>query len=138
MKPLLLLSIIASVLLGGCSDPNRAVLESDESQLKIRSIQTRNFESSDLNVMMRTAIATLQDLGFVIDSADEKLGTITGTKLDGYQLRMTLSVRAKGSKQIVVRASAQYENEIITDPKPYQDFFAALEKAIFLTAHQVD
>jgi hypothetical protein len=26
----------------------------------------------------------------------------------------------------------------VEDPKPYQDFFTALEKSMFLTAHQVD
>jgi hypothetical protein len=26
----------------------------------------------------------------------------------------------------------------VVEPKPYQDFFVALEKAMFLTAHQVE
>ncbi|MCE2924093.1 MAG: hypothetical protein ACK54T_00235 [bacterium] len=83
-------------------------------------------------------MATLQDLGFVVDSADDTLGTVTGTKLDGYALRMTVSIRAKGSTQLMVRASAQYNLKAIEDPEPYQQFFASLSKAIFLTAQQVD
>jgi hypothetical protein len=45
--------------------------------------------------MLRTVIATMQDLSFVIDKADAGLGTVSGTKLDGYQLRMTVTVRPR-------------------------------------------
>lgn len=40
--------------------------------------------------------------------------------------------------QLMVRASAQYNLKAIEDPEPYQQFFASLSKAIFLTAPQVD
>jgi hypothetical protein len=126
------------LVLVGCASTQRSVLESEESQVQMRSIQTRAFDTTDLNKMMRTCIATLQDLGFVIDAADDEIGTITATKLDGYQLRMTVSVRARGERQLLVRANAQYQVQLVKDPKPYQDFFSALEKAIFLTAQQVD
>ncbi|HYD32556.1 MAG TPA: hypothetical protein VEB64_17065 [Azospirillaceae bacterium] len=88
--------------------------------------------------MLRTVIATLQDLGFVVDNADATLGTVSGTKLDGYALRMTVSLRPRGQAQTVVRANAQYNIVAVEDPQPYQQFFAALEKALFLTAQQVD
>jgi hypothetical protein len=39
---------------------------------------------------------------------------------------------------MLVRANAGYEEEVVKDPKFYRDFFAALEKAMFLTAHEVD
>lgn len=83
-------------------------------------------------------MATLQDLGFVVDNADETLGTVSATKLDRYALRMTVSVRPRGTRQLLVRANAQYQLRSVEDPEPYQQFFAALEKSIFLTAHQVD
>lgn len=88
--------------------------------------------------MLRTIIATLQDLGFVIDKADAVLGSVSGTKLDGYQMRMTVTVRDKDKKQCLVRANAQYNVVAVEDPEPYQQFFAALEKSLFLTAHEVD
>ena len=87
---------------------------------------------------MRTVIATLQDLGFVVDKADLSLGTISATKLDGYAMRMTVTARAKGNTQTVVRANAQLNTYPITDPQPYQNFFVALERAMFLSAHSVD
>jgi hypothetical protein len=51
---------------------------------------------------------------------------------------MTVTVRSKGNKQTLVRANATYNLKSVENPEPYQDFFAALEKAMFLTAHQVD
>jgi hypothetical protein len=83
-------------------------------------------------------IATLQDLGFVIDKADSLLGTVSATKLDSYALKMTVSVRPRGGTQLLVRANAQYNIKAVEDPQPYQQFFEALQKAMFLTAHEVD
>ena len=83
-------------------------------------------------------IATLQDLGFVIEKADLELGTVTGTKLDGYALRMSVSVRPRNAKQLLVRANAQYQEQAVTDPAPSQAFFNSLGKGMFLTAQNVD
>ena len=86
---------------------------------------------------LRTVIATLQDLGFVVDEADEVLGSVSATKLDGYRLRLTVIARPRGESQLLVRANAQYNLRAIEDPQPYQDFFTALQQAMFLTAHAV-
>jgi hypothetical protein len=117
--------------------PPKPVLEG-ESQVALRSIQTRTFETSDREMTLRTVIATLQDLGFVIDKADASLGAVSATKLDGYELRMTVTVRRKTEDAMLVRASAQYQMEPIDDPATYQDFFTALEKSMFLAQQEVD
>jgi predicted RNA-binding protein with EMAP domain len=83
-------------------------------------------------------MATLQDLGFVIDQADAALGTVTATKLNRYALRMTVSIRPRGETQTLVRANCQYEDKPVVEPLPYQRFFTSLEKGMFLAAHQVD
>ncbi|MDP8292385.1 MAG: hypothetical protein P9M04_01060, partial [Candidatus Orphnella occulta] len=81
----------------------------------------------------------MQDLDFVIDNADLMLGSVTGSKFIGYAIvTMTVTVRPRGKTQLLVRASAQHGIKSIEDPKTYQDFFVALGKSIFLTAHQVD
>ena len=129
--------IMVMMLFVGCATQNSHVL-SGGSAVELRSFQTRAFDSTDKHKMMRTTIAVLQDLGFIIDKADEDLGLVTGTKLSGYQIRMTVIVQPRGEKQLAVRASAIYNNEPIEDPMPYQDFFTALEKGIFLTAHKID
>lgn len=114
------------------------IMAAGSSQVALRQIQTRAFDTTDRKKTLRTVIATLQDLGFVIDKADDELGTVSGTKLDGYSLRMTVTVRPRGAKQTMVRANAQYNVTAVEDPEPYQQFFVALEKAMFLTAQQVD
>ena len=130
---------LSVLLLAGCQTNSRdQVLAISESQLALRQIQSRAFDATDRNVMLRTIIATLQDLSFVIDEADERLGSVSGTKLDGYRLRMTVSIRPKGETQLLVRANAQYNRKAVDDPEPYQRFFVALEKSTFLTAHHVD
>ena len=125
-------------MLISCAPSTKQVLATKESQVKLRAIQTRVFDTTDRDKMLRTVIATLQDLGFIVDKADNVLGAVSATKLDRYTLRMTVSVRPRGETQLLVRANAQYNITAVEDPEPYQQFFDALSKAIFLTAHQVD
>jgi hypothetical protein len=130
--------ILSLFALASCAPSTKQVLATKESQVKLRTMQSRVFDTTDRSKMLRTIIATLQDLGFVVDKADDILGTVSGTKLDRYALRMTVSVRPRGETQTLVRANAQYNIQAVEDPEPYQQFFDSLSKAIFLTAHQVD
>jgi hypothetical protein len=41
-------------------------------------------------------------------------------------------------KRVAVRANARLDDKAVTDPLTYQDFFAALDKAMFLTLQKVD
>jgi hypothetical protein len=125
------------LLFSACAPQSISILDTDSSQLALRQIQTRAFDTTDREQLLRTIIATLQDLAFVIDKADLDLGTVSATKLDGYELRMTVSVSPRGSSQLMVRANAQYQLSPVTELEPYQQFFAALERAMFLTAHPV-
>ena len=136
----LILSLSAITLLSACqTDSRQQVVATDKSQVSLRAIQTRAFDTNDKSLTIRNVIATLQDLGFVIDKADDALGAISGTKLSqGYAMRMTITVRARGSAQMIVRASAQYNLTAVSDPAPYQQFFASMEKAMFLTANEID
>jgi peptidoglycan hydrolase-like protein with peptidoglycan-binding domain len=127
------------LMLAGCqTDSRQQILATTKSQVELRSFQTRAFDTTDKEKTLRTVMATLQDLSFVLDRADAILGTVSGTKLDGYQLRITVTVRPRGETQMLVRANAQYNITAVEDPEPYQQFFAALGRAMFLTAHEVD
>jgi hypothetical protein len=127
------------LMLAGCqTDSRQQILATTKSQVELRSFQTRAFDTTDKEKTLRTVMATLQDLSFVLDKADAILGTVSGTKLDGYQLRITVTVRPRGETQMLVRANAQYNITAVEDPEPYQQFFAALGRAMFLTAHEVD
>lgn len=133
-------SVALFATLVGCTPVHEQVLDTSETQtqLQMRQVQSRTFETNDKERTMRAVIATLQDLGFVLDKADLTLGTVSATKLDGYAMRMTVSVRPKGEGKLVVRANAQMNTTPITAPAPYQSFFRALERSMFLAAHSVD
>ena len=131
--------LFSIVMLSGCATTAGKAFETSESQVKLRSMQTRAFDTTDKQKMMQTVISTMQDLEFVIDKADLTLGSVSGSKFLGYTtVTMTVTVRPRGEKQLLVRANAQYGIKSVEDPETYQDFFTALEKAIFLTAQQVD
>lgn len=130
--------LLVVVGLSGCQTTQQRLLDSDTSQVQLRTMQSRVFDTADRITVLRTIIATLQDLDFVIDEADDVLGSVSATKLAGYELRVTVTVRPRGEHQTLVRLNGQHGRRLLTDPEPYQQFFAALEKAMFLTAQQVD
>ncbi len=128
------------IFTAGCATTSQQqLLATDESQVQLRSMQTRAFDTADKEKTMRTIISTMQDLDFVIEKADFMLGSISGSKSFANQLlKMSVTVRPRGETQLLVRANAQYGIRAVETPEQYQNFFTALEKAMFLTAHQVD
>lgn len=136
MKGLLFVAAFA-LLLCGCASNNAAITDGG-SQVQVRQMQTREYDTLNKRDTLRSILATLQDLGFVIDKADYDLATVTATKLQDYQIRMTVTVRERDSERLAVRANARFNDETIEDPRAYQDFFTVLDKAMFLTMHQVD
>lgn len=130
-------TLIALGLVAACASapPN---VTGTGSQLQTRQIQTREYDTLDQAKTLRSVISTLQDLGFVIDTADLDLGTVTATREDKYTMRMTVTVREKDAQRILVRANARIGEDTVTDPLTYQDFFVALDKAMFLTREQID
>ena len=111
------------------------VLDNGKQTLRLRDMQTRIFDTADRERTLRDVVATLRDLDFTIAKADAALGVVSGAK---QAMRITVTVSPRGAGQMAVRANAQQQMAPIRDPEAYQFFFAALEKAMFLTAHQVD
>ncbi len=139
MKRMLIMALMAAVFQLGCATTRERVLDTgDETQLQKRSYESRIFDTSDKEKVLRATISTLQDLGFVIDRADFTLGMVSGTKYQGYSIKITVTVRPKGNDRMMVRANAQFNVESIDDPKQYQDFFSSLEKSLLLAAHEAD
>ena len=134
-----LFSLLIVIILVSCAGTGKQqnILETSEPQVKLRSMQSRVFDITDQNRLLRTIIATFQDLGFVIDDAEESLGTVSGTKRSGYSLRMTVSIRPRGTQQMIVRSNIQYNLETVEKPEPYQYFFSTLSKSLFLEAQPV-
>jgi predicted component of type VI protein secretion system len=138
-KNIYIISMVSLLILSGCATTSRKAFVTRESQVKLRSMQTRAFDTNDKENMMQAVISTLQDLEFVIDKADYLIGSVTGSKFLGNAVvKTTVTVRPRGEKQLLVRMNSQYGTKNVEDPEPYQDFFTALEKSLFLTAHKVD
>jgi len=136
-------SLCLALVAGSCATTTDRLLEMETSQVQLRSVQTRAFDTPDRLVALRAVVATLQDLGFMIERADATVGVVSATKTDIQMgavspLKMTVTVRTRSETQVLVRASAEFRLKMIKDPKPYQQFFTALEKAMFLDAHEVE
>jgi hypothetical protein len=53
-------------------------------------------------------------------------------------VRFTATIRARGDSQLIVRASTQFYLQPVEEPGPYQQFFRALEQALFLQGQPVE
>jgi hypothetical protein len=137
--------LVMLLLLAGCAAPTASVTAGG-NQAELRQMQTREYQQLDRRSAMRSVIATLQDLGFVIDRAEYELGLLTATRYEErtgpragqHIVRVTVTVTERAEQRLSVRANARYGETAIEDPEAYQDFFAALDKSLFLTANRVD
>jgi hypothetical protein len=131
--------ILAAQVLGyGCAPkPSQELLSPTEAQLKLRAFQTRTFDVKDRQRALRAVIAVLQDLGFIIERANEPLGFVTAERFAEPDYRqivgVTITVRAQEDGRVLIRANAILKNKPIEDPIVYQNFFASLERSLFLT-----
>lgn len=133
---------IAAVLLGVFACATTPPVNTDlllaptEEQMQLRNMQTRSFDVADRNQALRGVIAALQDLGFIIERANEPLGLVTGARFAEPRwfdvVGVTVTVREQGDGKMSIRANAIYNNAPVTDPKVYQNFFAALERSLFI------
>lgn len=126
------------VCITGCATTTPVNVAGRGTQLETRQIQTRQYDTLDKALSMRSVIATLQDLGFTIDQADTELGVISATRRDRNTMRMTVTVVQRGEEQVSVRANARLGEQSVHAAETYQDFFIALDKAMFLTSQNVD
>jgi hypothetical protein len=137
---LLLLAVLA--LVQGCIAPQPAqdLLAPTEAQMKMRSFQSRTFEVTDRKVAMRAVIAALQDLGFIIERANEPLGLVTAARFaepDNLSVvEVTVTVRPQAGGRMLVRTNAIFNRTPIEDPRVYQNFFATLDRSLFINKEE--
>lgn len=58
-------------------DSQVQVLRSEDSQVRLRALQSRTFDTTDRAALLRAVVATLQDHAFQIDVADARLGVVS-------------------------------------------------------------
>jgi hypothetical protein len=131
--------LAGALVLPGCAAPrpSQDLLAPTEAQMKLRSIQTRTFDVKDRQLAIRGVIAALQDLDFIIERANEPLGLVTAARFAEPNrhdvVGVTVTVRQETAERFTIRANAIYNNTPIDDPKVYQNFFATLERSLFIT-----
>jgi len=81
---------MVSIILSACStygasslqwDSKKQILISEKSQVKLRAIQTRIFDTTNQEKVMLAIVSLMQDLYFDIDVIENDLGIISGKKL---------------------------------------------------------
>jgi len=131
--------VAASLLLmAGCTPPVPTDVMSTKSAVELRAMQERTFDTTDRNKALRSTIATLQDLGYIVNKIEPPAGTVSAEK--DTILKLTASVFPHGTSQMAVRANAMVligglKNTQVDDPLFYQQrFFEPLSRTIALTA----
>lgn len=131
--------LVGCLAIAGCAmppQPEPNLLAPTEEQMKLRSYQSRTFDVSDRNRAIRGVMATLQDLGFIIERANAELGLVTAARFaepNYYDIiAVTVTVRPQPGGKMLIRANAIYNNAPLDDPKAYQNFFVSLQRALHL------
>ena len=50
------------------------------SQMEMRSFQTREYDTNDSKLVLKAVLNTLQDMGFIVNTADPGIGLLTASK----------------------------------------------------------
>jgi hypothetical protein len=145
-------SLVSLTLVAGCVP--RAPEHAPLPPLQVREFQTRTYETTDTKMVMKALLNVLQDDGFVIKTANTDLGLITARKeqakppcflvescatLESWDCSVNVSEFGKETK---VRVNVQLAGQTLTghvlysseidDPGYFRDFFARVDKGIFI------
>lgn len=173
MKNFLLLITINLFLLVSCTRVPQDLMKPNGETLKIRSAQSRTFDTTSDKQLLQASISVLQDMGYTIKESSSEYGVLTAIKessaISTGQVALALVSAICGSpntvidktqyisaslvvldkdntnksvartvfQRVIVRTdNSQYE-ETITDPKIYAEFYAKLDKALFLEMNNI-
>jgi len=141
----------------------------EKTQLQIRQMQTRTYDTQDVDMIIKTMLNVLQDDDFIINQVNPELGFLNATKevymenktekgwqyfwwgplgtwtknliVDctanisefGDQTRIRVNFRVK----VLDNKGAYVAVQQADNPKFYQDFFAKIDKGIFIEKEQL-
>jgi hypothetical protein len=144
-------TLVAVIVLaaGGCrSVPPAPAL----TPLQLRMIQTREFGGTESAVVLKAMVHVFQDDGFIVRVADPALGVLAAEHESTPSVSLRFVVEATANVTHVggrtVGRVNFHERELdkrgrvrraaaIEDPVKYQDFFAKVEKSVFLQRSSV-
>jgi len=105
--------VIPLVLLLGLTACTPRVAVEPPTQLEIRAIQTREFDTSSTQLVMKTMMNVLQDEGYIIKNAVLDMGLLSAEKQvsienkgEAAMLCLLIGPQARWSKNQVLEASA--------------------------------
>jgi hypothetical protein len=159
---------LTCTLVYGCASTT-GVTEVPKTQLEIREYQTREYDTKDVKMVMKSLLNVLQDDGFIVKNASVDLGLISATKeinvenkTEAIILGLLGGQNASWKKNSIIECSGNVSehgnvtrvrinfqaktldnrgNVInvgqITEPVYYHDFFAKVDKGIFLGKQKV-
>ncbi|WP_028879778.1 hypothetical protein [Terasakiella pusilla] len=156
-KILLSLTLVTTLLtLAACKTMTKAPV-ANLTQLEIRQLQTRLYDTTDLIAGLKATAAALQDEGFIISNVNETIGIITGQKV--YMLTQSNKVTENASASVALKdnqisirlnlASEEFydgdggwgiprtEAHPIYDPAIYEKLFSKVDKSLFLRKENI-
>lgn len=153
---MLWLSIIVSGIAAGCMSNFPTQDKTQLSPLQVRAVETRDYDGHDVKTTLKTVLNVLQDEDFLVDYGNADLGLLHARKsmqgppvpVPGFgdqpsinTIEATVNVSEFGDhikvrinfrgniRSAAGKAAAATE---ITDIKFYQEFFAKLERGLFI------
>lgn len=135
--------------------------EPEKTQLQIREIQTRTFDTTDTKAVLKTMLNVLQDDDFIITEANSDLGLLSASKdVDvqtkgaafwgaffdiSWEKNATVEATANVSEfGPVTRVRVNFQQKVhdsygkvsrveqIDEPAFYQEFFTKVDKGLFI------
>ena len=76
------IALVALIALGACTPPQipTEALKWSLESAEVRTLQTRRFQTTDEEKLLTAGAAILQEMGFIIDAREPKLGVLVGSK----------------------------------------------------------
>jgi hypothetical protein len=110
---------------------------------QVRSIQSRQFKTSNLSAATFSVVGALTDFGYTGRMATDKNGEFSRTLNQGggkygAHKRCEVFIRYSPDKKfIVIRFAISGDGGVIVDPDEYNQLFSSVSKSLFIDAQQI-
>lgn len=140
---LLLLFAIIFVLPACQQGIPKSALQLNEDSFQLRQLQTRSFGTTNEKKLLIAGAGVLQDLGYVIDESETKLGVIVGSKdrdaTEAGQVAAAILVAALGGGAMPIDKNQKIRASLITRPsgKKQTNLRVTLQRVVWNTQGQI-